>query len=104
MFAIIEGQVYYSYDACSTFVVTGYVPNTPGFSYDYCCGWSSGEIFAVGRKYNTVPMEGIFGGEIEIWHSTDAGASWELLHYHSPARVIDGELRKQVNGSIYRAR
>jgi len=77
--------------------VTGSVPMSPGFSFDYCCGWNSQEIYAIGIKYNIIPMEGIFGGEIEIWHSLNAGASWELLHFYSPGDISeDGTTKPQI--------
>jgi hypothetical protein len=77
MFAIIDRNVYYSHNACTTFILTGSAPSSKDFLYDYCCGWSSNEIYAIGK---------IFwwdGGEIEIWRSANAGSTWNLIHLHT---------------------
>jgi len=75
MFAVIDRNVYYSHNACTTFTLTGPVPNTKDFLYDYCCGWSSNEIYNIGIKLGYV-------GEIEIWRSANAGSTWNLINHH----------------------
>ncbi len=76
MFAIIDHNVYYSHNACTTFTLTGSVPNSKDFFYDYCCGWSSNEIYAIGK------ISRWYRGEIEIWRSANAGSTWNLIHLH----------------------
>ena len=85
MIVRLEDTLFISLDDCTTFVLYTVLPGCffrTNYTFEYEHGSSPGAIYAVGVHYNIVPMVGIFGGKIEIWHSTDYGDTWRMIATH----------------------
>ena len=78
--------------------IYGLIPS--GFSYELISGWSDSELFCVARKYNIIEMEGIKGGIIIIWRSSDYGETWELVRRYE-AKVEERSFPQEMNFIAY---
>ncbi len=87
-----------SIDGGSNFISVGSIPTF--FQNETISGWKEGELICVGTKYNIIPMEGIFGGEIVVYHSIDYGMTWELIR-HYEARIQETITRVNSEIQIY---
>jgi len=90
MYLYAYDTIYLSLDSYESLEFMGI---TPVVFDEVIGGKSPCELYGYRSGVYSIPMEGIHGGWMEIWHSSDCGRSWRMIARHDSRgeRVIEGE-------------